>query len=76
MKVRCAWFVLLFVFLMPNLAQGGETLDKTAIGPFSRFCDGYGMPGATGLGYVSVLKVSTGVVQKTDDTLLDGIVCW
>ncbi|WP_037469844.1 histidine decarboxylase, pyruvoyl type [Shewanella marina] len=51
-------------------------IDKTAISPFDDYCDGYGCPGAQGLGYVSVLKVSTGTVKKTDDTLLDGIVTY
>lgn len=51
-------------------------IDKTAIGPFDGYCDGYGRPGATGLGYVCVLKVSTGLVRKTSDTLLDGIVAY
>src|SRR5512136_1661648 len=50
--------------------------DKTAISPFDSYCDGYGMPGATGPGYVSVLKVSTGVAEKSDDMLLDGIVTY
>lgn len=51
-------------------------IDKTAISPFDDYCDGYGCPGAQGLGYVSVLKVSTGTVAKTDDVLLDGIVVY
>lgn len=53
-----------------------DDLDLTAIGPFADYCDGYGRPGATGLGYVSVLKVETGAVGKTDDALLDGIVAY
>jgi len=48
--------------------------DNRAIGPFEGFCDGYGRPGAQGLGYVCVLKVATATVEKTDDALLDGIV--
>ncbi|WP_297405189.1 histidine decarboxylase, pyruvoyl type [uncultured Cetobacterium sp.] len=51
-------------------------IDKTAISPYDRYCDGYGAPGAYGNGYVSVLKVSTGTVKKTDDFLLDGIVSY
>ncbi|WP_039045347.1 histidine decarboxylase, pyruvoyl type [Plesiomonas shigelloides] len=51
-------------------------IDKTAISPFDQYCDGYGAPGAQGLGYVSVLKVSSGSVYKTDDDLLDGIVAY
>jgi histidine decarboxylase len=50
--------------------------DKTAISPYERYCDGYGCPGAEGNGYVSVLKVATGTVRKTDDFLLDGIVAY
>lgn len=52
------------------------TIDKTAISPFDRYCDGYACPGAQGNGYVSVLKVATGTVEKTDDALLDGIVAY
>lgn len=48
--------------------------DQQAVGPFESFCDGYGRPGAQGLGYVCVLKVATATVEKTDDALLDGIV--
>ncbi len=57
-------------------AAPAQELDKTAISPFDDYCDGYGMPGAKGTGYVSVLKVSTGVVEKGDDDLLDGIVAY
>lgn len=64
-------------------AQGGggpitraKDIDKTAIGPFRRYCDGYARPGAQGLGYVSVLKLATGVVAKPLDTVLDGIVAY
>lgn len=51
-------------------------IDKTAISPYENYCDGYGAPGAQGNGYVSVLKVSVGTVEKTDDFLLDGIVSY
>ena len=51
-------------------------IDKTAISPYDDFCDGYGMPGACGNGYVAALKVSTGAVKKTDDVLIDGIVAY
>lgn len=50
--------------------------DRTAISPYEDYCDGYGMPGATGGGYVCTLKVSTGAVIKTDDALIDGIVAY
>lgn len=46
------------------------------ISPYENYCDGYGAPGAQGNGYVSVLKVSVGTVEKTDDFLLDGIVSY
>lgn len=51
-------------------------IDKTVISPYENYCDGYGAPGAQGNGYVSVLKVSVGTVEKTDDFLLDGIVSY
>ncbi|RNL49074.1 histidine decarboxylase, pyruvoyl type [Paraeggerthella hongkongensis] len=51
-------------------------IDKTAISPYDDYCDGYGMPGAYGNGYVSVLKVSAGTVEKTNDMLIDGIVTY
>lgn len=47
-----------------------------AIGPFDSYCDGYGNPGASGVGYVSVLKLSTGIVAKRLDTVLEGIVSY
>ncbi len=47
-----------------------------AVGAFDDYCDGYGNPGASGLGYVSVLKLSTGTVAKTLDTVLEGIVSY
>lgn len=49
-------------------------IDKTAISPYGRYCDGYARPGAEGNGYVCVVKVATGTVLKSDDFLLDGIV--
>ena len=51
-------------------------IDKTAISFYEDYCDGYGAPGSTGNGYVSVLKVSVGTVPKTDDILIDGIVAY
>jgi len=48
--------------------------DCRALSPYEAFCDGYGRPGAEGMGYVCVLKVATATVEKTDDALLDGIV--
>ena len=45
-----------------------------AVGPFDDYCDGYGNPGSSGVGYISVLKLSTGTVAKTMDSVLEGIV--
>lgn len=67
-------FTLLGFISIPLFSQ--ENIDKTAIGPFNNYCDGFGCPGAEGNGYVSVLKVSTGVVEKTNDVLIDGIVAY
>ncbi len=47
-----------------------------AIGPFDDYCDGYGNPGASGLGYLSILKLETGIVRMDMDTLLEGIVSY
>ena len=58
------------------MRRGSSELDLRAIGPYERYCDGYACPGAVGLGYVSVLKVATAVVAKSDDELLDGIVAY
>ena len=51
-------------------------IDKTAISPYDRYCDGYARPGAEGNGYICVVKVATGTVLKSDDFLLDGIVAY
>jgi histidine decarboxylase len=45
-----------------------------AVSPFDDYCDGYGNPGASGMGYISVLKISTGMVAQHMDTVLEGIV--
>jgi histidine decarboxylase len=47
-----------------------------AVGPFDRYCDGYGNPGPSGIGYVSVLTLSTGIVAKAMDSVLEGIVSY
>lgn len=52
-----------------------EVVDG-AVGPFDDYCDGYGNPGAAGLGYVCVLKLSTGTVARGMDTVLEGIVSY
>lgn len=58
-------------------------IDNTAISAYQDYCDGYGMPGATGKGYVSVLKVTTEAVlanapasSQEYDFLLSGIVAY
>lgn len=67
---------LCVALLTSNVFAESRSFDKTAVAPFENYCDGYGMPGAKGLGYVSVLKVSTGTVKKTDDLLIDGIIAY
>ncbi|MGO9083439.1 MAG: histidine decarboxylase, pyruvoyl type [Streptosporangiaceae bacterium] len=56
----------------PKALTPDEVVDG-AVGPFDDYCDGYGNPGASGLGYVCVLKLSTGTVAITTDTVLQGI---
>lgn len=51
-------------------------LQNGCVGPFDHYCDGYGNPGADGLGYVSVLKLATGAVALPMDEVLDGIVAY
>jgi histidine decarboxylase len=78
-KRGVAAVVATVLFLLASMSVGLAsplTFDRTAISPYDDYCDGYGMPGATGNGYVSVLKVSTGVTDKTDDMLLDGIISY
>lgn len=53
-----------------------ETVINGAVGPFDEYCDGYGNPGSSGLGYISVMTLSTGIVKKEMDNILDGIVCY
>lgn len=47
-----------------------------AVGPFDSYCDGYGNPGSSGLGYISVLKLETGKVRADMDEVLEGIVSY
>ncbi|GAB6043282.1 histidine decarboxylase, pyruvoyl type [Endothiovibrio diazotrophicus] len=51
-------------------------IDRRAISPYRRHCDGYGAPGAEGNGYVCLLKAATATVEKGSDALLDGIVAY
>jgi len=44
------------------------------VGPFDDFCDGYGNPGSSEAGYVSVLKLSTSATTPNMDTTLEEIV--
>lgn len=47
-----------------------------AVGPFDDYADGYGNSGASGLGYISVLKLETGKVKADMDKVLEGIVSY
>jgi histidine decarboxylase len=53
-----------------------EQIVNGALGPFDAYCDGYGNPGASGLGYISVLKLETGNVAMETDNVLEGIVSY
>ena len=50
-----------------------EDIVNSAVGPFEDYCDGYGNPGASGLGYVSALKLETGIGTKPLRGNLDGV---
>lgn len=53
-----------------------EQVVNGAVGPFENYCDGYGNPGTSGVGYISVLTLSTGKVEKKMDQVLEGIVSY
>jgi histidine decarboxylase len=53
-----------------------EDVVNGAVGPFENHADGYGNSGASGLGYVSVLKLQTGKVKADMDETLEGIVSY
>ncbi len=53
-----------------------EDVVNGAVGPFDDYADGYGNAGASGLGYVSVLKLETGKVKADMDEVLEGIVSY
>jgi histidine decarboxylase len=53
-----------------------EDVVSGAVGPFDDYCDGYGNAGASGLGYISVLKLQTGAVEADMDKVLEGIVSY
>ena len=53
-----------------------ENIINGAVGPFDNYCDGYGNVGAGGIGYISVLKLETGIVKADMDEVLEGIVSY
>jgi histidine decarboxylase len=57
---------------LSNLAQ----VVNGAVGPFDKYCDGYGNAGASGLGYISALTLGIGMVEQDMDTVLNGIVSY
>jgi histidine decarboxylase len=58
--------------VLPNLA----TIVNGAIGPFDKYCDGYGNPGASGLGYICAMTLGIGMVEQDMDDVLNGIVSY
>ena len=72
--------VFIFLLLLSGCALNEEpTLQDVvngAIGPFDSYCDGYGNPGASGAGYISVLTLETGKVRSDMDEILEGIVSY
>ena len=50
-----------------------ETILLNSISPYNDYCDGYGNPGATGSGYINVIKLETGIARKGMDLMLDKI---
>ncbi len=53
-----------------------EDVVNGAVGPFDSYSDGYGNPGASGLGYVSVLTLEIGTVISDMDEVLEEIVAF
>jgi histidine decarboxylase len=53
-----------------------EDVVNGAVGPFEDYADGYGNSGASGLGYISALKLQTGKVKADMDEVLEGIVSY
>ncbi|KID42356.1 histidine decarboxylase, pyruvoyl type [Fructilactobacillus fructivorans] len=53
-----------------------EGIDRIAINPYQKYSRGYMEPGNLGGGYVTGLKVDAGTREKTDDSMLDGIVSY
>jgi histidine decarboxylase len=55
---------------LPDVVNG-------AVGPFKPYCMGYLNPGASGYGYISTVKLSTGVVKTASlDPGTEGIVSY
>lgn len=60
-----------------NLKVGDLTsVVKGAIGPFNKYCDGYGNPGSSGLGYICAMALNIGIVKQDMDKVLEGIVAY
>lgn len=57
---------------LPNLPK----VVNGAVGPFNKYCDGYGNPGASGLGYISAMTLDIGIAEGDLDTVLNGIVAY
>jgi histidine decarboxylase len=59
-----------FDFPLPDVVNG-------AVSPFAPYCMGYMNPGASGMGYISTMKLSTGIVSMEGlDTGTQGIVSY
>lgn len=53
-----------------------KEIVEGAVGPFETGCDGYGNPGSSGLGSISLLTLDIGVARKRLDTGLETIVAY
>jgi histidine decarboxylase len=79
--IVAAWF-LLGASAAPAPAAGPkpplslEQVVNGAVGPFADYCDGYSNPGASGLGYISLLKLEVGLSPADMDQVLEGIVSY
>ncbi len=49
---------------------------RGAVGPFDKYCDGYGNAGASGLGYICAMTLDIGLVDQDMDPVLNGIVAY
>ena len=76
-----------FCFLGPSVCHaqkpGGEptlaglaTVVNGAVGPFEKYCDGYGNNGASGPGYICAMTLDIGLVKQDMDTVLNSIVSY